>query len=107
MLYLIALVQHSLIGDYLTERGVRMLWPMSRSWYGAEISVKSPANIYLEWILFLTSLALLFKTRDAWSILEPHPSNLILFIPVAAICLFLLGFSRSIPIELMVPHLTY
>jgi membrane-bound metal-dependent hydrolase YbcI (DUF457 family) len=105
--YLIALVQHSLVGDYLTG-GVQTFWPITTNWYGTGISISSLTNISLEWIIFLASLTLMFKTKDAWMILKPHPTNLLLFIPtITAFLPTFLSFPLAVPMALIIPHLIY
>ena len=63
--YFVALLQHSLIGDYVTG-GNQLLWPVTPNWYGSGLGLKvtSPINILLEWILFLIALIIMFKTKD-------------------------------------------
>ena len=65
-------------------------------------------NVILEWTFFLTSLTLIYKTRDAWKLFQPHPSNLLLSIPVFTVLLpTLVSFPLPIPSGLIIPHLTY
>lgn len=105
--YLMALASHSLVGDYLTG-GAQLLWPITTNWFGLGIKIASFANIFVEWILFLTSIAIIFKTRDAWLLFQHHPSNLLLSIPALTVLLpTFLSFPLSIPIELIIPHLIY
>jgi len=108
--YFSALIQHILIGDYLTGR-IQLFWPVATNWYSLgvhSIPITSFANIFLEWILFLTSITIMFKTKDARLLFEHHPSNLILSIPVLTVLLpAFLSFPLSVPLELIIPHLTY
>ena len=106
--YFIAMVQHAIIGDYLTSEGIQLLWPVTLDWYGIGIMLTSPINILLEWVFFLTSLALMIKAKDAWILIQSHPSNLLLSIPVFTVLLpVLLSFPFYAPLELIIPHLTY
>jgi len=106
--YLIALAQHSIIGDYLTGGGIQLLWPIASNWYGAGISMISLTIILLEWTSFLTFLTIMLKTRDAWALFQHHPSNLLLSIPVLTVLLPpFFHFPLPVPIELVIPHLTY
>lgn len=105
--YFTALVQHSLIGDYLTGEGVKMLWPVASNWYGAGIKMTGLTNISLEWIFFLICLTVMLKTRDAWTLIQHHPSNLLLSIPFLTILLPFFRFPMPIPFELILPHLAY
>jgi len=107
--YFIALTQHSLIGDYLTGGGIQLLWPLnSTNYYGLTIEITSLTNITIEWIFFLTAFTILLKTRDARTLLQPHPSNLLLSIPTFTVLLpTLLSFPQYVPSALIIPHLTY
>lgn len=105
--YFTALAQHSLIGDYLTGDGVKMLWPAASNWYGAGIKMTSLTNISLEWIFFLICLTIMFKTRDAWTLTQHHPSNLLLSVPFLTILLPFFKFPMPIPLELIIPHIAY
>jgi membrane-bound metal-dependent hydrolase YbcI (DUF457 family) len=107
--YFVALVQHSLIGDYLTGGGIQLLWPLnSIHYYGLPIGVTSLINISLEWIFFLTCFTILLKTKDAWTLLQPHTSNLTLSVPVFTVLLpTFLSFPLHVPLSLVIPHLTY
>jgi membrane-bound metal-dependent hydrolase YbcI (DUF457 family) len=105
--YFVALVQHSLIGDYLTGT-TQILWPLTTNWYGLGIELTSLTNILMEWALFLTSTAILFKTKDAWLLFRQHPSNTILTIPVLTVLLpTLLSFPLYVSPALVIPHLIY
>jgi len=103
--YLIALAQHSLIGDYLTG-GTQLFWPITTNRYGIEASKLT--IIPLEWVVFLASSTLMLKTKDVWTLFKPHPTNLTLCAPLAAIFLStFLSFPLPVPPELTAPHLTY
>jgi len=105
--YFVALLQHILIGDYLTG-GTQLLWPITTNWYSLGVGITSLTNIFIEWILFLTSITIMLKTKDAWLLLQPHPSNLILFVPALTVLLpTFLSIPLSVPLELVIPHLMY
>lgn len=107
--YFIALTQHSLIGDYITSGGIQLLWPLnSTNYYGLTIEITSLTNITIEWIFFLTAFAILIKTKDAQTLFQPHPSNLLLSIPTFTVLLpTLLSFPQYVPLALIIPHLIY
>lgn len=107
--YFVALTQHSLIGDYITGGGIQLLWPLnSTHYYGLTIEITSLTNITIEWILFLTALTILIKTKDTQTLLQPHPSNLLLSIPTCTVLLpTILSFPQYVPSALIIPHLTY
>ncbi len=105
--YFVALIQHILIGDYLTG-WTQLLWPVTTNWYGLGMEITSLTNIFIEWTLFLTSTAILFKTKDAWLLLKQHTSNMILAIPVLTVLLpASVSFPTYVSLELIIPHLTY
>jgi len=105
--YFVALIQHSLIGDYLIG-STQLLWPITTSWYGSGMEITSLTSILMEWVLFLTSTAILFKTKDLWSLFQQYPSNMILAVPLLTVLLpTLLSFPLYVPSELVIPHLIY
>jgi membrane-bound metal-dependent hydrolase YbcI (DUF457 family) len=106
--YFVALIQHPLLGDFLAGGGIQLLWPVTSEWYGLGISIRSLTSISAEWTLFLACLAIMFKTRDAWILLQRHSSNLLLSIPIFTVLLpTLLSFPISVPLALLAPHLVY
>jgi len=62
--YLIALTQHSLIGDYIAGGQTQLLWPITTQTYGTGMRIRSQTNITIEWIIFLTSIIIMLKTKD-------------------------------------------
>jgi len=106
--YFVALIQHSLLGDLLTGGGVQVLWPITLNWYGAQIKITSLTNISIEWIIFVSSLTLMFKTEDVWTLFRHHPSNMLLTVPVITIILpAFLGFPVAVPLLLIIPHIIF
>jgi hypothetical protein len=105
--YLIALTQHSLIGDYLTG-GAQLLWPLKSHTYGIGMDITSLPSILLEWSLFLTALGLAYKTRDVWLLFRHDRSNLLLSLPLLTVLLpTFLSFPIHVPLELLIPHLVF
>lgn len=109
IVYLASVCSHPLLGDLLVDMpiygGVKLLWPLTSRWYAIGIPMESLIDVYLEWILFLVSLALLLRVKDLQKLLHPHPTNLLLTIPVLAIVLSIfLGIPLRVPLELFVPH---
>jgi membrane-bound metal-dependent hydrolase YbcI (DUF457 family) len=104
--YLIALIQHSLIGDYIAGGQVQLLWPLTSQPFGIEISIRSSTNITLEWLLFIAAAIVMVKTKDTRVILQPHNSNLILAIPTFTVLLpTFLAFPLDVPLTLIPPHI--
>ena len=106
--YLIALIQHSLVGDFIAGGKVQLFWPLTSQPYGIEISIKSLTNITLEWIVFLAAAIAMVKTKDIQMLLQPRNSNLILIIPTLTVLLpTFLAFPLEVPIALVPPHMIY
>ena len=106
--YLIALVQHSLIGDYIAGRQIQLLWPTTTQCYGTGINIRSQTNTAIEWILFLISIIIMLKTRDTAKLFQPHNTNLILTVPTFTLLLpTFLSFPLQVPTWLTPPHLAY
>jgi hypothetical protein len=105
--YFVAVIQHIIIGDYLTG-GTQLLWPVSLNMYGLGIGIQSLTNITLEWIVFVISIAVMFKAKDMSALFKPNPSNLILVIPLMTVLLpSLITFPLYVPLALLIPHLVY
>jgi len=107
--YFLALVQHALIGDYLAGGGVQLLWPLNTILYhGLTLQMANLLNVLLEWTFFLVCFIVMIKTRDAWALLQPHRSNLILSVPLLAVLLpTFLSLPLHVPLVLVIPHLAY
>jgi len=104
--YLIALIQHSLVGDFIAGGNMQLFWPLTSQPYGLNISIKSPTNITLEWLAFLATAIIMVKTKDTQTLLQPHNSNLILAIPTFTVLLHtFLAFPLEVPIALVPPHI--
>ena len=105
--YYVALLLHPFPADYLTG-GIQLLWPASATFYGEEILMTSLLGITLEWAVFIPSIALMLKTRDATTLLKPHIFNFALLIPIGASLLPpFFRFPSPVPSLLFIPHLIY
>ena len=106
MPYLVAAVQHSLVGDYIAGQ-VQLLWPL-QTYFGINIRITDPINIAIEIAFFLAAIATMFATDDVKRPFKPHKSSLILIIPVATVLLPpLLAFPMEVPILLILPHIVF
>ncbi|MGB9741070.1 MAG: metal-dependent hydrolase [Candidatus Bathyarchaeia archaeon] len=104
--YFIALIQHPLIGDYIADGQVQLLWPITSQTFGIEISIRSLTNITLEWLTFIAAAVVMVKTKDTHALLQPKSSNLILAIPTFTVLLpTFLAFPLSVPTALIPPHI--
>ena len=105
--YFVALLQHLLIGDYLTG-GMQLLWPASMSTYGLGSGIESLNNIAFELVLFVVSIAVMFKTKDIFLLFKQHSSNTILSVPIIAVLLpTVISYPLSVPLIMLIPHLVY
>jgi membrane-bound metal-dependent hydrolase YbcI (DUF457 family) len=106
--YFLALIQHSLVGDYVVGGRIQLLFPLTTQYYGTGISIQSQMDIPIEWAAFLASMLIMIKARDINVFFQPHNSNLILIIPTFTVLLpTLLAFPLSVPIILIPPHIVY
>jgi membrane-bound metal-dependent hydrolase YbcI (DUF457 family) len=106
--YLIALIQHSLVGDFIAGGKTQLLWPLTSQLYGLEINIKDSVNISLEWVFFLASAIIMLKTKDVQTLLQPHNSNLILLLPTFTVLLpTFLAFPLDVPLTLILPHIIF
>jgi hypothetical protein len=106
--YFVAVIQHIIIGDYLIGGDLQLLWPLTPNLYGFHVDITSLTNIVLEWFLFIISMTFMVKTKDILLILKPHPSNMILAIPVLTVLLpTVISFPLYVPLALLIPHIVY
>jgi hypothetical protein len=106
--YFVAVIQHIIIGDYLIGGDLQLLWPLTTNTYGFHIGIASLFNIALEWCLFIISMTFMIKTKDIVFLFKPHPSNMILALPVLTVLLpALISFPLYVPLALFIPHIVY
>jgi membrane-bound metal-dependent hydrolase YbcI (DUF457 family) len=106
--YFIALIQHSLIGDYLVGGKTQLLFPLTTQYYGTGLSIQSQTSIALEWAAFLLSMLVMLAVKDIKIFFQPHNSNLILTIPTFTVLLpTFLAFPLQVPTILIAPHIIY
>jgi len=103
--YLIALIQHSIIGDFLTGE-VQLFWPLTSKPYGTGMDIRSLTNITIEWTTFIIMLFVMLKTKDLRSLLKPNNLNMILVVPTLTVLLpSFFAFPLKVPSALIIPHL--
>lgn len=106
--YFIALIQHSLIGDYLVGGKTQLLFPLTAQYYGTGLSIQSQTSIVLEWSAFLVSMLVMVAVKDIKIFFQPHNSNLILAIPTFTVLLpIFLAYPLQVPPILIAPHIVY
>lgn len=109
--YFVALLSHSLLGDFFTG-GIELFWPITQEWFGAiGIEVMSLTNAALELTLFAVALPIMFKSKDLQTLLKPNNHNLFLIIPFGALLGPMLqlgqGTEMSMPVFMMAPSVFY
>jgi membrane-bound metal-dependent hydrolase YbcI (DUF457 family) len=104
--YFAALIQHFLIGDFISGGNIQLFWPINTQFYGIKVGIENPVNIALEWILFTASIFTLFKTNQIITLFRHHNSNFLLLIPTSTVLLpIFLGFPLTVPVSMIPPHL--
>jgi hypothetical protein len=109
--YFIALLSHSLIGDFFIGGQVQLLWPLTTQQFGlywSYISMWDPISVTLEWTLFAISTVIMLKNRDLFLLFQDKKSNLLLAIPLVTVLLpTFMSYPLQEPILLIPPHLFY
>jgi hypothetical protein len=106
--YFVAVIQHIIIGDYLIGGDLQLLWPLTTNTYGLPIGMGSLIHVALEWGLFIISMTFMIKTKDIFFLFKPHPSNIIVAIPVMTVLLpSVISFPLYVPLVLLIPHIIY
>jgi membrane-bound metal-dependent hydrolase YbcI (DUF457 family) len=106
--YLVAFVQHGLVGDYIAGGRVQLFWPVTQMYFGTSLGIRSVPNQAIEWTMFLVATILLVKMRDYKEFFKPQASNLILIVPTLTVLLpTLLSTPIEVPAMLIPPHVFY
>jgi hypothetical protein len=112
--YFIALISHSLIGDFLVGGRVMLFWPLTRAEFGLHelgsyyINIENPINVALELALFLIATVIMFKTRDIYQFFRNKKTNIVLIIPIFSVLLpSVVSYPLYVPVLLIPPHLFY
>ena len=117
--YFLALLSHSLIGDFFIGGQLQLFWPFTPDTYGIQyvgsyyISIYSPINIILEVLLFVAAMLVLYQSGDWKVFFRSSKTNLALIIPITTVLLpSTIGypFSQSLIVlqpTLAIAHLVY
>jgi hypothetical protein len=108
--YLIAIVSHPLLGDFLTRTsrmsGVQLLFPLTSKWFSAGSIAWQAFYTYAEIGLLAAFLIALAVTKDMKTLTTHHPANLLLLVPIVTAFLpIFIQFPMPVPEELIVPHI--
>lgn len=104
--YLLALIQHILIGDFLTGEGIMVFWPLNSNFYGLGMTLESFSNILIESLSSMLAVTLIILTKDMNSLLNPKETNLLLIIPLATLIPSMVG-ALPTPKILLVFHYVF
>ena len=117
--YFLALISHSLLGDFFIGGQLQLFWPFSSDSYGVQqigsyyLSIDSSVNIVLEVTLFVAAMLTLYKTRDWKIFFRSDKTNLLLVIPIITVLLpSTIGYPFTSPLifsqpTLAVAHIFY
>ena len=111
--YLLALLSHSLIADFLIGGQIMLFWPLTTRLFGLNnngfyIGIWNPINITLEWTLFIIATIVMLKTRDTSKFFLNNKTNLLLIIPISTVLLpTLISYPIPVPFIMMPPHIFY
>ena len=117
--YFLALISHSLLGDFFIGGQLQLFWPFSDNSYGVtqigsyDLSIDSTANIVLEVTLFVAAMVTLYKTMDWKIFIGSDKTNLVLVIPIITVLLpSTIGYPFTTPLifsqpTLAVAHIIY
>jgi hypothetical protein len=85
---------------------VQLLYPITSTWFSAGSQTLQLAYIYAELTVFSIFLILILATRDIETLVKPHPSNMLLTVPIlAALLPVFTGFPTTVPPQLTIPHI--
>jgi len=91
--YFLALISHALIGDFIVGGQLELLWPFTAQQFGLHelggpaIGIFNNVNIVLEMLLFISAMALMYKTGDWRVFFKADLKNLVLIIPITTVLL--------------------
>jgi len=106
--YFAALATHALIGDYITDGGTMLFWPVSSEWikYERTIMLGSAFETYIELALFAVFIVILILSNDLTRLVISERNNNLLFIPLCAVVLpSMFKYPVNVPNALIIPHL--
>jgi len=91
--YFLALISHTLIGDFFIGGKLLLLWPLSNGQFGFHelggpyVSIYMPIDGLIEVMLFVVAMVVLVKSNDWRVFFSAHKSNLLLIIPLFTVLL--------------------
>ena len=110
--YFLALISHSLIGDFFIGGQLQLLWPLSNTKFGFHelgfyyISIYNSIDAVIELTFFIIAIAILIKSNDWKVFFTAHKSNLLLIIPIFSVLLpATIGYPFSKSVFLIQPEL--
>ena len=103
--YFVAVVQHSLLGDFITGGGAQIFWPLATGFYGLNVSMESNLSIGIEIGGFLIAILVMIFTKDLLKLFKPERKNLLLILPGGAVLVSaVLSWINAASIALLIAH---
>ena len=107
LVYFVAALQHTLIGDFLAG-GAQILWPLSTNYFGIHIDPHAFVISVLELTFFLVSLIVMFKTKDVLTLFKYSPASILFsLLNIAVLLPGITGPYFNAPLLLIVPYIIY
>jgi len=106
--YFVALFTHSIVGDFLTNGGVMLLWPISSEMirHDSLFRMGGTTESYIELTLFGILILMLVASRDIQRLIIKETSSILLFIPLCTIIIpAIYKYPIRIPGTLLIAHL--
>jgi len=106
--YFAALFTHSIVGDFLTNGGVMLLWPISSEMirHDSLFRMGGTTESYIELTLFGILILMLVASRDIQRLIIKETSSILLFIPLCTIIIpAIYKYPIRIPGTLLIAHL--
>jgi len=106
--YFVALFTHSIVGDFLTNGGVMLLWPISSDMirHDSLFKMGGITESYIELALFAVLILMLVASGDLKKLVTKENSDILLFIPFCTIIIpVMYKYPIRIPGTLLIAHL--
>ena len=105
--YFMAYASHTILGDFITNRGIWLLWPLTSRKYALPLpfACRSVFSANLELLLFGAFLLIFIITKDYSTPLTDRTKPLLIIPFIALLVPVLFGFPIPVPLRLIPAHL--
>lgn len=105
--YFMAYASHTILGDFITNGGIWLLWPLTSRKYALPFpfAFRSVYSANLELLLFGVFLLIFIITKDYSTPLTDRTKPLLIIPFIALLVPVLFGFPISVPLRLIPAHL--